>query len=700
MSSLHSHQVQELQEFILSISRSVQRNERQLPTAAGQLQPAVVNLEPAVQVVVPVVQQYFALDSGPLPSALSAASSAVVKADFSTAEVGPLEGRMFDGLLPDPAFDSMARIESAGSDGPSAPSINDVGNSDFSGAAIGLPDVSGLVMQRVSAGEDVAQGARLGETPDISEPAVQASVVAESDAPRATQSTLPSQTPDPETAVQASVVAESDATQSTALPSQTPDSEPAVQASVVADAECPSANPDLAQLGARVPDAPAQPDDPDPDQRAMAALCSDSQRAEPSQHAVEAIRLREDELQRARASQSHFELELASRDQLILQLDRELAQIAADRDTLRLEVEGLRAELVRQVSEYQRQIMRTAALEADLNESRDQMTQALVQTKQLESKLAMRQADHELSLGLLSSARESLERANAERDTVRGDLISVRLALSAEQRAREAAESRIALAKAERIEAVGLRVELGRKAEQIEKAAALADELTAARAQTAQLEAKLAMLQADHEANLVALSSAQESLGRVSPEHEAILDELAKLRLALNAEQSAREAAEARAVAAEAALSESSAVAAPLLTPPAAARPPEAATPAPPKRVSPADGFLSALPSPTAPARPATPTPVMDAALPAPSPEWIEREKRRLQLLARPTSEVPAKLYFHSLPWTGLQPSGVLQIRADLPASDPARAIGSFAAGAATRQAIDESHRGSGRPLQ
>jgi hypothetical protein len=265
-----------------------------------------------------------------------------------------------------------------------------------------------------------------------------------------------------------------------------------------------------------------------------------------------------------------------------------------------------------------------------------------------------------------------------------------------------------------------LRIDLGRIVEegrqQAERAASLAADLGESRIRMAdaqsrarQLEAELTALRSDYSQRLGELAAAREALERAIAEREVLRGDLVAAKLALGAEQEARLAAEARAAAAETALAAATAAAAVAATAPVAAAPVSpVAAPAPAevpvKRPSAADNFLAALPTAPAPApRPvAAPAPVVAAApaVPPPSPEWLEREKRRLELLARPTSEVPAKLYFQALPWGGLQPSGVMQIQADPAASDPARALGSFAAGAATRQAIDQSRRGSSRPAQ
>jgi len=116
------------------------------------------------------------------------------------------------------------------------------------------------------------------------------------------------------------------------------------------------------------------------------------------------------------------------------------------------------------------------------------------------------------------------------------------------------------------------------------------------------------------------------------------------------------------------------------------------------------DSFLSALPAaPTAPLVPAEPAltvvePVMAPSAPSPrvevppiSAEQLERERRRLQVLSRKTSEVPAKLFFQAIPWDGLVMPATLRLDAASGSGDATRDIGMFAVAAATAQAVSAS---------
>ena len=115
--------------------------------------------------------------------------------------------------------------------------------------------------------------------------------------------------------------------------------------------------------------------------------------------------------------------------------------------------------------------------------------------------------------------------------------------------------------------------------------------------------------------------------------------------------------------------------------------------------------FLDALPRseirtalPTATSAP-TPFNIISAseipttkAAPAPriSAEAMAREKARLAILALGTAAAPAKLYFQSVPWTGLAVATVSVEAVEF--GDAKSSLASFAVATATQQAIDASH--------
>jgi hypothetical protein len=351
---------------------------------------------------------------------------------------------------------------------------------------------------------------------------------------------------------------------------------------------------------------------------------------------------------RARAEQRVRELELELREngETLVVLRSELDHLGARNARLDLMLEEARAEL-RSLRDSQRlQDAQFQEQQAHLQAARAQLRDAAEREETLRSEA--------------TSAKASLAKALKEIESLR-----IEMGKLLQQRQQDAE-----LMSAREDELRELRSERMRQAEAVQAAQALVAEL---RAENAELRGQLDAWFAERAASETTMASLRTELAQARKELEG-------LRATVTA-----------------------------ATPPMAS-------------VAKADGFLQGIPEEPWPAQ-TTPVPgpilesekqaaalvgsmaaatgsqvtvTTDAAEVAEQPasaEDLERERKRLEILARPLNEVPAKLYFQAIPWEGPPRRLTIGVSRQTLGEDEDRALGSFAVAMATRQAIDSSQR-------